>query len=127
LSELEARLRLRLAHAEAAVGPPAPAGDIAEAAPARAERPGPGAAAERPGEGGALGATDLTPEEAEMLPGEPNGAGADREADEVLPPLDELAGRVPPAVVAAMDELFRAKWTAVRRFPREALKPEADA
>jgi hypothetical protein len=118
LSELEARLRLRLAHAEAAVGPPAPAGDIAEAAPARAERPG---------EGGALGATDLTPEEAEMLPGEPNGAGADREADEVLPPLDELAGRVPPAVVAAMDELFRAKWTAVRRFPREALKTEADS
>jgi hypothetical protein len=29
--------------------------------------------------------------------------------------------------VAAMDELFRAKWTAVRRFPREALKTEADA
>jgi hypothetical protein len=32
-----------------------------------------------------------------------------------LPPLEELAGRVPPAVRARLDELFRARFTGVKR------------
>jgi hypothetical protein len=35
---------------------------------------------------------------------------------EKLPALEELVGRVPPAVMALLDDLFRAKFTAVRKF-----------
>lgn len=34
-----------------------------------------------------------------------------------LPALDELVSRVPQGVRDALDELFRAKFTGVRRFP----------
>lgn len=34
-----------------------------------------------------------------------------------LPALEECVGRVPAPVKAALDELFRAKFVAVRRFP----------
>jgi len=34
-----------------------------------------------------------------------------------LPALDELVARVPAGVRDVLDELFRAKFTAVRRFP----------
>jgi hypothetical protein len=50
-------------------------------------------------------------------PGEPAGNGR-----EDLPPLDDLVGRVPPGARAVLDELFRAKFTAVRRVPKESLK-----
>jgi hypothetical protein len=33
-----------------------------------------------------------------------------------LPPLDELVGRVPAQVVGLLDDLFRAKFTSVRKF-----------
>jgi len=39
-----------------------------------------------------------------------------------LPPLDDLVKRLPPAVREALDDLFRAKFVAVRRVPRKALK-----
>ena len=42
---------------------------------------------------------------------------------EVLPALEDLLPRIPAEVVAALDEHFRAKFTSVRRIPREALKP----
>ena len=39
-----------------------------------------------------------------------------------LPPLDELVKRIPPQVREALDDLFRARFTGVRRVPAEALK-----
>jgi hypothetical protein len=36
---------------------------------------------------------------------------------EKLPALDELVARVPANVAGLLDDLFRAKFTAVRRFP----------
>lgn len=42
---------------------------------------------------------------------------------ETLPPLDAMVQRVPEGVRASLDELFRARFTGVRRVPREALKP----
>jgi hypothetical protein len=40
-----------------------------------------------------------------------------------LPPLEELVNRIDPAIRETLDELFRAKFTAVRRVPPSALKP----
>ena len=39
-----------------------------------------------------------------------------------LPSLDELVQRIPADVREALDDLFRAKFTTVRRIPRKALK-----
>ncbi|GAB1488222.1 hypothetical protein MASR2M8_06670 [Opitutaceae bacterium] len=39
-----------------------------------------------------------------------------------LPPLDELVKRIPPNVRDALDELFRARFTGVRKIPADALK-----
>mgnify|MGYP001546513336 CR=1 FL=1 len=39
-----------------------------------------------------------------------------------LPPLDELVKRLPPEVRETLDDLFRAKFIAVRRVPKGALK-----
>jgi hypothetical protein len=36
---------------------------------------------------------------------------------EKLPALDELVARVPANVAELLDDLFRAKFTAVRRYP----------
>jgi hypothetical protein len=33
-----------------------------------------------------------------------------------LPPLEEMVARVPPHVLGMLDELFRAKFTGVRRI-----------
>jgi hypothetical protein len=49
------------------------------------------------------------------------GPGAVPEGDP-LPPLDGLVQRVPENVRAALDDLFRAKFTGVRRLPPEVLK-----
>ena len=40
-----------------------------------------------------------------------------------VPPLDEMVERVPPALRGLLDDLFRAKFTGVRRFPG-AVKPD---
>jgi hypothetical protein len=39
-----------------------------------------------------------------------------------LPSLDELVERIPAGVREVLDDLFRAKFTKVRRIPRSALK-----
>jgi len=39
-----------------------------------------------------------------------------------LPPLDPLVARLPAEVRAALDELFRAKFTAVRLVPENVLR-----
>jgi hypothetical protein len=52
----------------------------------------------------------------------PDPAGAPVEEKEILPPLDDLVARIPAEVRAVIDELFRAKFVAVRRMPKEALK-----
>lgn len=46
-----------------------------------------------------------------------DGAGAKN-----LPPLDALIGRLSPEVRETLEDLFRAKFTAVRRIPKKALK-----
>ena len=58
---------------------------------------------------------------AEPSPTEPesnSGTGPEAEngAEDQLPPLEELTRRIPPEVIAALDELFRARWTGVRRL-----------
>jgi len=42
--------------------------------------------------------------------------------ERALPPLDELVARVPAEVRLALDNLFRAKFTAVRRVSPQQLK-----
>ena len=39
-----------------------------------------------------------------------------------LPSLDELVKRIPPEARELLDELFRAKFVAVKRVPKQALK-----
>ena len=39
-----------------------------------------------------------------------------------LPPLEELVQRIPANVRETLDDLFRARFTKVRRVPRKALK-----
>lgn len=39
-----------------------------------------------------------------------------------LPSLDELVQRIPSEVREVLEDLFRAKFTTVRRIPRKALK-----
>jgi hypothetical protein len=39
-----------------------------------------------------------------------------------LPKLDELVERIPAGVREAMEDLFRARFVAVKRVPRKALK-----
>jgi hypothetical protein len=52
----------------------------------------------------------------ESTPERPRDADAPVLGDR-LPPLDELVARVPPGLREMLDEHFRAKFTAVRRFP----------
>jgi hypothetical protein len=40
-----------------------------------------------------------------------------------LPPLDALVQRIPAEVREALEDLFRARFTGVKRVPRAALKP----
>ncbi len=42
-------------------------------------------------------------------------------ADRKLPPLETLVARIPAETRAALDELFRAKFTTVRRVPEQFL------
>jgi hypothetical protein len=47
-----------------------------------------------------------------------------------LPPLDELVARVPADVLGLLDDLFRAKFTGVRKFavpPPEAAPAQGAA
>ena len=52
----------------------------------------------------------------------PPAEPVDAEPKTALPSLDELVSRVPAEVREVLDELFRARFTAVRRMPARALK-----
>jgi len=53
---------------------------------------------------------------------ESNGTEPENGAEEQLPAVDALAQRVPAEVASALDELFRVKWTGVRRMRPGDLK-----
>jgi hypothetical protein len=46
----------------------------------------------------------------------PPGEARERPAAEKLPPLDDMVAKVPAGLRGLLDDLFRAKFTAVRRF-----------
>jgi hypothetical protein len=46
----------------------------------------------------------------------------EEEQDVPLPALDELVQRLSPETREMLDDLFRAKFVAVRRVPKQALK-----
>jgi hypothetical protein len=46
---------------------------------------------------------------------------------EKLPDVDELVARIPPNVLSLLDDLFRAKFTTVRKFSTVELPAKADA
>jgi len=50
-------------------------------------------------------------------------ASADDLKDE-LPPVEELVKRLRPEVLEMLDELFRAKWTDVKRVQQSDLKAD---
>ncbi len=53
----------------------------------------------------------------------PAAAAAENGIDaQPLPSLEELVQRIPAETRAALDDLFRAKFTGVRRVPKTALK-----
>ena len=47
---------------------------------------------------------------------------ADETDAKALPSLDELVQRIPPEIRETLDDLFRAKFTKVKRIPAKALK-----
>ena len=47
---------------------------------------------------------------------------ADETDAKALPPLSELVERIPLEVREALEDLFRARFTTVRRIPRQAFK-----
>ena len=51
-----------------------------------------------------------------------NGTEPETGAEEQLPAVEALSKRVPAEVAATLDELFRVKWTGVRRVRPEDLK-----
>jgi hypothetical protein len=59
--------------------------------------------------------------ESEVLPAVDDGEPAGSAAEE-LPPVEELAKRLRPEVLAVLDELFRTKWTGVKRLRPGDLK-----
>jgi hypothetical protein len=48
---------------------------------------------------------------------------ADQPETDALPKLDELVARIPTGVREALEDLFRARFVAVKRVPKKALKP----
>ena len=64
-------------------------------------------------------------ERGEAVVGLPVAATRTEEVEELkgpLPPLDEMIQRIPTAVLEVLEELYRAKFTAVRRVPAKDLK-----
>ena len=53
---------------------------------------------------------------------ESNGTEPENGAEEQLPAVEALSKRVPAEVAATLDELFRVKWTGVRRVRPGDLK-----
>lgn len=126
---MEARLSARLA---------APAPDVSAPAPVTGTAEAP---TDIPEEAALAAAPALSDADESFLPGEETEramlaelrergepvvhAKAVPERDEApvrLPPLDDLVKRIPGPVRETLDELFRARFTSVRRVPAEALK-----
>ena len=60
-----------------------------------------------------------------VIPAKAREEIADETDSKSLPSLDELVQRIPVEVREALDDLFRAKFTTVKRIPRKALKAES--
>jgi hypothetical protein len=60
--------------------------------------------------------------EPEVPPAMDEDGGPAGSAAEELPPVEDLAKRLRPEVLTALDELFRAKWTGVKRLRPSDLK-----
>ncbi|MDP3069171.1 MAG: hypothetical protein Q8N18_02730 [Opitutaceae bacterium] len=52
----------------------------------------------------------------------PAEESTDESAGKALPPLEELVQRIPDEVREVLEDLFRARFVAVRRLPGKALK-----
>ncbi|MGH7946182.1 MAG: hypothetical protein ACREH8_02370 [Opitutaceae bacterium] len=52
----------------------------------------------------------------------PQDERADASDSHSLPPLEELVLRIPAEIREALEDLFRAKFTEVRRIPAKALR-----
>jgi hypothetical protein len=117
MAELDRRLRLAVAGPQ---GPDRAGGRVEEGALAATME---GVAPEDPGAGAdtAVPPGDRAIEEPEVLLAVEDGAPAGNAAEE-LPPVEDLAKRLRPEVLAALDELFRAKWTGVKRLRPGDLK-----
>jgi hypothetical protein len=63
-------------------------------------------------------------ERGEVVAAPPSALAAVEETDpKNLPRLDDLVKRLSPEVRETLDDLFRAKFVAVRRLPKKALNP----
>lgn len=60
--------------------------------------------------------------ETEQIPSGDSASQFDPGEVDKLPSIEELTQRLPPEVRAALDELFRAKWTGVKRLRPEDLR-----
>ena len=52
----------------------------------------------------------------------PASTAGEETSDVPLPPLDELVQRIPAEVRDTLEDLFRARFTTVKRVPKKALK-----
>jgi hypothetical protein len=66
-------------------------------------------------------------ERGESLPAKPVEATEPAEDldPKAMPALDELVQRIPPEVRETLEDLFRARFTTVKRIPKRALKIQA--
>jgi hypothetical protein len=48
--------------------------------------------------------------------------GAEETTAKALPPLDAMVARIPAPVLETLEDLFRAKFVAVKKVPKKALK-----
>jgi len=70
----------------------------------------------------------LAEQRAQGAPVAPAASAAEEAASaEPLPPLAERVARIPAEVRGLLEELFRAKFTGVKRLPEQALDPRAAA
>jgi len=61
-------------------------------------------------------------ERGEVVPKRSEAESEDETPRKALPPLDELVQRIPADVRDTLEDLFRARFTTVKRFPKKALK-----
>lgn len=93
--------------------------DEEESAPAVLLPDAPGAPS--PEEEAAFLAVEGTDGEAYSLPSKAESAEPEA-GDASLPPMEDLVKRIPAPVRETLEELFRARFVTVKRFPQSALK-----